>query len=254
MSAIKLVLTDIDDTIAPHARHEVSDAVRQAIVAVEDKGIMIAAVSGRPFALAQPTLNVLGVTGLCISDGGATIVDVVTGENIWKQWLSARQVREILELVLPFSKLVIYKEGVDLVDAEAIDPVLIDADAPSIFAMIDESREAELKALLDTVPGIYTYFLNGMHPVTHEGSRALQITHEAATKQHGVEALRERLGIPIEYTLAIGDGDNDIALFRSASIKVAMGNATDQLKAEADHVVGTFDEDGFVEAMQRFVL
>lgn len=61
------------------------------------------------------------------------------------------------------------------------------------------------------------------------------------------------MGIPIENTLAIGDGDNDLTLFSSAAIKIAMGNGTEALKQAADYVTGTLEEDGFVEAMEKFV-
>ena len=51
----------------------------------------------------------------------------------------------------------------------------------------------------------------------------------------------------------LGDGDNDIALFQSAVIKIAVGNATEKLKAAADDVVASFEDDGFVQAMQKYV-
>jgi hydroxymethylpyrimidine pyrophosphatase-like HAD family hydrolase len=60
--------------------------------------------------------------------------------------------------------------------------------------------------------------------------------------------------VPVEQTLAIGDGTNDLPLFKSAFVKVAMGNATEELKAAADFVVGTLEEDGFAEAMEKYIL
>lgn len=48
--------------------------------------------------------------------------------------------------------------------------------------------------------------------------------------------------------------ESNLPLFENAALKVAMGNATELLKAQADHVVGTAAEDGFAEAMERFVL
>ena len=54
--------------------------------------------------------------------------------------------------------------------------------------------------------------------------------------------------------LAIGDGANDLTMLRAAGTSVAMGNAAGTVKAEAQHVVGTNAEDGWVEAMERFVL
>jgi hypothetical protein len=69
-----------------------------------------------------------------------------------------------------------------------------------------------------------------------------------------VEALRNITHSLKEQTLAIGDGSNDLSLFQNAGFRVAMGNASDELKDAADYVVGSVDEDGFAEAMDRFVL
>jgi HAD superfamily hydrolase (TIGR01484 family) len=251
---IKLVVSDIDGTLAPHARHDVSDVVREAIIAVENKGIVVAAVSGRPYAMAKQTLNVLGISGLCVLDGGATIVDTRTDENIWRQWLSIAKVKEILTLILPYCTEIIYTEGDNIVEVAGIDIDFVDAETPSIFPLVDSARESELKAILDTIQGIDYYFLDSVHPRTLQSHRAVQITHHEATKQHGVEALRGILHIPIENTLAIGDGDNDIALFRSAVLKIAMGNGTDALKAKADYITGSLEDDGFAQAMYEYIL
>lgn len=254
MSDIQLVLTDIDDTIAPHARHEVSDAVRQAITAVEEKGVKIVPVSGRPYELAEQTLNVLGISDLCVADGGATIVDIQSGKRLWKCWLDAARVRSILEILLPYAAELLYEEGLNFVDSQAITLDLVVNSSPAIFAFVDAENEETIKAALQDVPDIYSYFLNGTNPLTGAHKRAIQITHAEATKHHGVEALRSIVHVPVEQTLAIGDGTNDLPLFKSASIKVAMGNATEELKAAADFVVGTLEEDGFAEAMKKHVL
>lgn len=251
---IQLVLSDIDGTLAPHVRHEVSDVVRQTIIELEEKGIVVAAVTGRPFALAKQTFNVLGISGLCVLDGGATIVDTETGANIWKCWLDAGKTRALVEALLPYSKAMIYTEGDAIIDASEIDVATVVDETPSIFALTDPNREAELVGLLNGIEGINFFFLDGVHPVTFETHRSVQITHAEATKHHGVEMLRQTLNIPLENTLAIGDGDNDLALFRSAAVKVAMGNGTDTLKQAADYVTGTLEDDGFVEAMEKFIL
>ena len=52
--------------------------------------------------------------------------------------------------------------------------------------------------------------------------------------------------------MAFGDGGNDIPIIEYAGIGVAMGNATDDVKAAADYVTDTVDEDGVVTALQRF--
>ena len=54
--------------------------------------------------------------------------------------------------------------------------------------------------------------------------------------------------------MAIGDGPNDAPLLREAGLAIAMGNANAALKELADAVVASVDEDGFAEAVERYVL
>ena len=51
-----------------------------------------------------------------------------------------------------------------------------------------------------------------------------------------------------------GDGENDMTMIRTAGIGVAMGNAVEALKAEADYVTVTNDEDGVADAIEKLVL
>lgn len=64
-------------------------------------------------------------------------------------------------------------------------------------------------------------------------------------------ALADQLGVPHEAVYAFGDGKNDIAMLRAAGCGVAMGNAPDFVKEEADRVCGRCDEDGIVEFMEK---
>jgi len=80
------------------------------------------------------------------------------------------------------------------------------------------------------------------------------VTHVKADKEHAVHELLKLTGSDKKHTLAIGDGNNDLPLFRAAGVKVAMGNASKTLKAAADYVVPSVSEDGFAVAIRRYVL
>ena len=53
--------------------------------------------------------------------------------------------------------------------------------------------------------------------------------------------------------MAFGDGGNDVAMLRRAGIGVAMGNANDAVKSQADYVTTSVDEDGVLRALQHFL-
>ncbi|MDB5181903.1 MAG: yidA [Candidatus Saccharibacteria bacterium] len=255
MSGIKLVLTDFDGTVVQFGKHEVSNEVRQAVVACENQGIKVVAVTGRYFQMAQPVLEVLGFDDLCIFDNGASIIHARTGELVWSKWLEVEQVQHVAHILAPNSRLIDYDPGHNEHEPADNESELIDQIAQGtshVYSLVEMSHIDETIARLSEVPDVTFYTAASTRGETD--CLGIQINHAQADKYHGVHALRKILGIPKEQTLAIGDGDNDVSLFENAGIRVAMGNATEKLKAAADHIVATVDDDGFVEAMERFVL
>ena len=69
-----------------------------------------------------------------------------------------------------------------------------------------------------------------------------------------IALLGQRLGIPREEILVLGDMENDLEMFRMAGFAVAMGNAADTVKRAAQAVTLSNDEDGFAAAIERYVL
>jgi hypothetical protein len=142
----------------------------------------------------------------------------------------------------------------DIHMADTLDASMPLEDSQYVFAIYHPDNEEALRSAVGELPDIDVHYFDGYHPTTRESVRAMHITHALATKHHGVEVLRRMDHVPVESTLAIGDGDNDLALFRSASVKIAMGNATADLKDQADYIVSAVDEDGWIEAMDKYVL
>ena len=62
------------------------------------------------------------------------------------------------------------------------------------------------------------------------------------------------LNINIDEVMAVGDSFNDLATFEVAGFSVAMGNAPDEVKAQADWVAPSVNEDGVAVAIEKFVL
>ena len=80
------------------------------------------------------------------------------------------------------------------------------------------------------------------------------ITAIGADKGEGLLAMTQHLGLNPQHTMAFGDGGNDSSMIRKAGIGVAMGNALECLKQEADYVTTSVDEDGIWNALRHYGL
>ena len=81
-----------------------------------------------------------------------------------------------------------------------------------------------------------------------------EISPRSCTKEAGIRAVLDALGSEHGTVYGFGDASNDVALMRAVDIGIAMGNAPDYLKEQADHVTGTVFEDGVVTALEHFSL
>jgi Cof subfamily protein (haloacid dehalogenase superfamily) len=82
----------------------------------------------------------------------------------------------------------------------------------------------------------------------------LDITHPLANKGVALSALATLSSIPPAEIAVIGDGGNDVAMFAQSGLSIAMGNASPQVQRAADFVTDTNREEGFANAVERFIL
>lgn len=111
-----------------------------------------------------------------------------------------------------------------------------------LTAFFDSDYEQELMA---RIPGCIS---GRWHPAFTD------ITAQGADKGEGLLRMAAREGLDRRYTMAFGDGGNDTSMIRAAGIGVAMGNAIEVLKQEADYVTTTVDDDGIRNALRHFGL
>ena len=78
------------------------------------------------------------------------------------------------------------------------------------------------------------------------------ITANGADKGKGIQAMARHEGFDPNHTIAFGDGGNDTSMILQAGIGVAMGNAIDALKQQADYITTSVDEDGILNALRHF--
>jgi hypothetical protein len=82
----------------------------------------------------------------------------------------------------------------------------------------------------------------------------LDVTHPEANKGAVVRWLSQRLKIPTEQIATMGDMPNDISMFQESGMSIAMGQASDEVKKAATHVTTSSEDEGFANALERFVL
>ena len=82
----------------------------------------------------------------------------------------------------------------------------------------------------------------------------LDVTHPQANKGTVVATLSKLLNIPPAQIATMGDMPNDVLMFRKSGFSIAMGNASDEVKAQASAVTDTNENEGFAKAVRKFVL
>lgn len=113
------------------------------------------------------------------------------------------------------------------------------------FNMLNNGAEEKLKAAerIAKIPGIL--LVSG---AVHN----LEVSNEDSGKGRGILHLCELLGIDRARTMACGDEENDLDMIRRAAFGVAMANALDSVKREADFVTKSNEEDGVADAIEEF--
>jgi hypothetical protein len=82
----------------------------------------------------------------------------------------------------------------------------------------------------------------------------LDVTPPCLDKGTVVEAIARHLSVLPAAIAVLGDMDNDLPMFRSAGVSIAMGNATPDVQRQATYVTASNAEDGFAQAVDRFIL
>ncbi|MBX3015270.1 MAG: HAD family hydrolase [Caldilineaceae bacterium] len=105
----------------------------------------------------------------------------------------------------------------------------------------------------DVLPELQKRFGDALY-ITRSHPRLVEGMAQGVNKGAGLQYLCELLQIDPQRTLAIGDNDNDIPLLRAAGYGVAMGNASPGLKAVADWIAPSIEEDGAAVALEALIL
>jgi Cof subfamily protein (haloacid dehalogenase superfamily) len=96
--------------------------------------------------------------------------------------------------------------------------------------------------------------LAGLATVALSQPYYLDITHPLANKGEALSAIAKLLAVPLAEIAVIGDGRNDVAMFKRSGLSIAMGNSNPEVRQAADFVTGSNRDDGFAQAVYRIIL
>ena len=262
----KAVFFDIDGTLINihNGQTHISDAVRTAIRDLRAAGHHAFIASGRPWAYLDPELTDSGLFDGFIVMNGATVL--LNGRVIFQKPLPMATVKQIIaiaeahqiEYILESYPKVYLKceyKGLEQV-YRAID---IDINRFVREYDLDTLSVSKMEFLCDT-PGADGVFkkllawpgLTGLIDPTL--LKYMELYSADISKGTGIlEALRY-MNIPVTDSYAFGDGLNDIEMMETAGHSLVMGNAGPELKARAEHVLPTVDEDGVADGINRYIL
>ncbi len=262
---IRLVVSDIDGTLVRHDK-SLSDGVVAAVARCRAVGMTFSLISARPPSGMRWIAERLGLTCAIGAFNGGTVVQV-DGEVISADRLDPTLAGRALALldvpgVTPwlFADGKWYAKTTDNTyvprerKAANVEPFILD-DFTALLAHADKIvGVSDDHDLLRRIDDKVAAALGDGATVARSQPYYLDITAPSANKGDGVTALAAALGIPLEAVAVIGDQRNDLPMFAVAGLSIAMGQGPDEVRAAADHVVASNEEDGVAEAIDRFII
>ncbi|NGO76919.1 HAD family hydrolase [Streptomyces sp. YC504] len=261
-SAYTLIATDLDGTLLRHG-DTISPRTRAALTRATASGARHIVVTGRPVPQVRHLLLELDYRGLAVCGQGAQVYDA--GVNAMVSSLTLD--RELADVALGKIEAEVGEvfaavnqdgmEGLMLIEPgyEMPHPTLPAVRVADRSALWSDPinkvlmRHASLSD--DELAAAARAAADGLVTVTMAGPGTVELQPVGVTKSTGLALAAERMGIGPQSTIAFGDMPNDIPMFRWAGYGVAMANAHEELKAVADEITASNEEDGIAVVLER---
>ncbi|GGE26849.1 Cof-type HAD-IIB family hydrolase [Sphingobacterium cellulitidis] len=254
---IKAVFFDIDGTLLSFKTHQVPESTVEAIRLLQTHGIKTIISTGRSINSIDH-IKFLDFDGYITFNGGYCLTN--TFEVLHKQTINSNDIQSVMDyakekplsfsfmsekeitihdvtpeiagmyahLNLPVPKLV----NMDTVDTSSILQT-------NIFLGPDEEKEFMETVMPNSLASRWTPLFADVNP-------------KGLSKKVGIDIFCKHFGINIEYTMAFGDGGNDITMLNHVNLGIAMGNANPEVKQIADYVTNDVDDNGIWNALKHF--
>ena len=268
--SIKLVAIDLDGTLL-NDHHEINQPVVDCIKKARRAGVYIVLSTGRPLSGTKSQLEVLGLDNeddYIITYNGALVLNTKTWDVVAERSLTRADYLEIDYLARSLNvhlhiadKKAMYTANRDISQYTVLESHLVNM--PLHYRTPEEIAENVLavKMMMIDDPEILSgafkkipaeYFEK--YTIVRSTPYFLEVLNSNASKGLALKELSEHLGVKKAEVMAIGDAENDLSMIEFAGTGIAMGNASETVKAAADYTVATNLEDGVKEAFERWVL
>ena len=255
---IKAVFFDIDGTLVSFRTHEVPDSARRAIERLRERGIKVFIATGRLLCHTD-AVGDLEVDGYVTVNGGCCLTS--SGEIIYEEAFP----QSVLDKVFALEERYGFQSALMTQKNMYVDhynpSVQTIADMIKIYPEVADRREvAKVQPVLQMCPYVRPELESEIMEQLPEcvSSRwidlFMDINIKGVDKSVGARKVMEYYGLTMQEAMAFGDGGNDLPLIRDVAVGVAMGNACEELKAEADYITSSVDEDGVSRALEYFEL
>lgn len=263
---IKMVATDIDGTILGKSG-EFTEGVKNCIKTMQNEGIHVVVVTGRMFAAAKQIAKRLGLnTPVVAYQGGMVKKSCDSNETLYESCIPKDDVLNIINwakqnnvhLNLYSNDILYVEEDDDIIKRYSTYQNVEYKVSP--FENLELENIHKLLAINYNDANLVTEWINTCRAsmphlyIVKSTPWFCEFATTTATKACAVNFLKEYWNLSDNEVLTIGDQDNDIELLKAGGISVAMGNGTKGVKAQADYITDTVENDGFVKAMEKFVL
>lgn len=263
---IKAIFLDLDGTLN-NDQKVITPETKAALMDAQDRGIRLVLASARPspgLYKERDILNLQHHGGILMSYNGGRIVDAATNKVLFETAMDMQQAKEVLRFLESLPVTPILDDGKQFfvtdmngykVDYECKNNNMVCTEVSCLADFLDF---APIKILMsvkpEELPQVQTQiaaFLPDNLSVVQTAPFYLEVIPAAINKGQGILDTCTALGIDPSDTVAFGDAENDIPMLRTAGIGVAMGNATQNVKAAADAITDTNNCNGIAKWLKQ---
>lgn len=265
---------DLDGTLLTSEKI-LTDYTKKVLHQAIEDGIIVLAATGRPYTGIPKELREFPGIRYALTSNGARVIDTWENKVLIENLFPIDSAKKALEIFDKYDTLQeVYFDGQGYAEEEKLNIAEKYHKNPAMWKYIRTTRKsvaslqdiiAKENKAMDKVQAVFAdqrekelawdelSKIKEFEIVSSLGYN-IEINTAGVNKGTGLVELGKLLGIQREEIMACGDGDNDEAMLREVGFGVAMANATDFVKAAADYITDTNDEEGAAKAIERFAL